>query len=394
VRLFISTGEVSGDLQGALLVQSLRRQTAALGIDLEILALGGDRMAAAGATLLGNTTAIGSIGLFESLPYVLPTYWAQQRAKRHLRAYPPDGVVMIDYLAPNVTIGRFLQQHLPAVPITYYIAPQEWVWSFGSANTRRLVAMTDQMLAVFPEEARYYARHGATVQYVGHPLVDQAQSFPSRAQARTDLGIREDAVAIALLPASRRQELTYILPVMCQAAAQIQYKLPQAHFWISLSMEAFRQPIEAAIRQYGLRATLVSGRSPTVIAASDLAITKSGTVNLEIALMDVPQVVVYRVSPLTAWVARHLLKFSIPFMSPVNLLVMRGIVPEFLQERATPSAITQVAMELLLSAERRQHLQHDYQDLRQAMGEPGVCDRAAAAILDSMIHSSNSALSS
>ena len=168
---------------------------------------------------------------------------------------------------------------------------------------------------------------------------------------------------------------------MFEAAQQIQTKLPQVHFWIPLSLEIYRQPIEQAIQRYGLRATLVSEKTQEVLAAADLAITKSGTVNLEIALLNVPQVVLYRVSPLTAWIVRTFLKFSIPFMSPPNLVEMKPIVPELLQEQATPENIQQTALELLLNPIRRQQIMSDYQKMRQSLGEVGVCDRAAQEIL-------------
>ena len=126
VRVFISTGEVSGDLQGALLIQALQRRAEKLGMVLEILALGGDRMEEAGAKLLGHTSAIGSIGLLESLPYILPTLKVQQQAKQYLKTHPPDVVVLIDYMTPNVAFCSYLPKHLPQVPVVYFIAPQEW----------------------------------------------------------------------------------------------------------------------------------------------------------------------------------------------------------------------------------------------------------------------------
>ena len=390
VRIFISTGEVSGDLQGALLVTALQRQAQASGLELEILALGGDRMAQAGATLLGNTTGIGSVGLVESLPYIWPTLQIQRRAKQYLRQHPPDLVVLIDYLGPNIGLGNFVRQYLPKVPIAYFIAPQEWVWSLNNRNTTQVVGISDRILAIFPEEARYYEQHGAKVTWVGHPLVDRVQSAPDRATARAALKIPDEQLAIALFPASRRQEVKYLLPVIFAAAQQIQAQLPQVHFWIPLSLEAYRQPIEQAIQQYGLRATLVtatpnqtgsSTQTLQAIAAADLAIGKSGTVNLEIALLNVPQVVLYRVGTVTAWIARHLLKFSIPFMSPPNLVEMKPIVPEFLQDAATPENIAQAALELLLNPEQRQQTLQGYQMMQQALGEVGVCDRAAQEIL-------------
>lgn len=381
MRVFISTGEVSGDLQGSLLIAALQRQAVQAGFELEIVALGGEKMAAAGAHLLGDTSSIGSMGLFESLPYILPTIQVQRKAIAFLKANPPDVVVLIDYMAPNLGIGTYIEKHLPQLPIVYYIAPQEWVWSVGLRNTNRVVSFTDKLLAIFSEEARYYQENGAKVTWVGHPLVDRMQNAPSREAARAKLGIADEQIAIALLPASRRQELKYLLPVIFQAAQNIQAKLPEVHFWIPLSLEIYRENIEKAIQHYQLRATVVSGQQQDVMAAADLAITKSGTVNLELSLLNVPQVVTYRLHPVTAWIARNILKGSIPFASPTNLVVMREIVPEFLQERATPENLTQAAMELLLNPERKQQTLIDYQEMRSCLGEVGVCDRAASEIL-------------
>jgi lipid-A-disaccharide synthase len=292
-------------------------------------------------------------------------------------------------MGPNLGIGTYMQQHLPNVPVAYYIAPQEWVWSISLRNTSRIVGFTDKLLAIFPEEARYFRNNGANVSWVGHPLVDRMQAVPSREEARNKLGIIPEQKAIALLPASRWQELKYLLPVIFEAAQTIQTQLPEAHFWIPLSLEVYRQPIEEAIKLYGLRATVVSGQQKEIFAAADLAITKSGTVNLELALLNVPQVVVYRLNPFTVWIARKILKGSIPFASPTNLVVMKAIVPELLQEDATPENITQAAMELLLNSQRRSQTLADYQQMRQCLGELGVCDRAAQEILQMLKHRSN-----
>lgn len=381
MRIFISTGEVSGDLQGSLLIAALHRQAIAAGLTLEIVALGGEKMAQAGATILGNTSSIGSMGLIESLPYVIPTLRVQRQAIAYLEKNPPDLVVLIDYLGPNLGIGTYMRKNLPDVPVAYYIAPQEWVWSMSFQNTNRIVGFTDKLLAIFPEEARYYQEHGANVSWVGHPLIDRMANAPSRETAREKLGIKTEEIAIALLPASRHQELKYLLPVIFQAAQNIQSKLPNVHFWIPLSLEVFRKPITAAIKEYGLNATIVLGQQQDIFASADFAITKSGTVNLELALLNIPQIVVYRLHPLTAWIARNILKGSIPFASPVNLVVMREIVPEFLQEQATPENITQAAMELLLNPKNRENTLENYQQMRDSLGELGVCDRTAKEIL-------------
>jgi len=172
-RIFISTGEVSGDLQGALLVEALYQVAADRDIDLEIYALGGERMGQAGAKLLGDTTALGSVGVFEAIPYILPTLQLQKRVRADLLKYPPDLAVLIDYMTPNLKIGRDLRRFFPGVPVVYYIAPQQWVWAFSQKDTKQIVGNSDRMLAIFQDEANYFRRFGADVKWVGHPLVDR-----------------------------------------------------------------------------------------------------------------------------------------------------------------------------------------------------------------------------
>ncbi|NES99369.1 MAG: lipid-A-disaccharide synthase [Sphaerospermopsis sp. SIO1G2] len=382
MRIFISTGEVSGDLQGALLIQSLQKQAEKINIELDIVALGGEQMAAAGAKIIGDTSGIGSMGIIEALPYFLPTIQVQNRAIAYLKDNPPDIIVLIDYMTPNIAIGGYMEKYFPNVPVVYYIAPQEWVWSMSLERTQKIVSFTDKLLAIFPEEARYYQSKGANVNWVGHPLVDKMTQAPSRETAREILGIKADEIAIALLPASRGQELKYLLPIIFQAAKNIQDKLEDVSFWIPLSLEKFRDQITKSIQDYGLNAKIISDQKQSVLAAADFAITKSGTVNLELALLNVPQVVVYRLHPFTAWIGRKILKGSIPFASPVNLVVMDEIVPELLQEQATEENITQAAMEILVNSEKREETLINYQKMRQILGELGVCDRAAKEILE------------
>lgn len=383
MRIFISTGEVSGDLQGAILVAALFRQAKATNLNLEIVALGGEQMVQQGAKLIENTSAIGSVGILESLPLVLPTWRVQRQAKAYLNSHPPDLVVLIDYLGPNLAIGRYLRQKYPHVPIIYYIAPQAWVWSPNNADTKEIAKVTDHLLAIFPEEARFFADQGVKVTWVGHPLLDRLANSPSREMARQNLGIDAQTTVITLFPASRQQEIKYVLPVMFAAAKVIQDRLREPlEYLIPLSLPKYAAAIEQAIATYGLKARIIRESSLTAIAAADLAITKSGTVNLEIALLNVPQVVLYRVSPLTMWVARNLLRFSIPFMSPPNLVMNRAIVPELLQEKASCEGIVTEALAILTNPAKIKQIKADYQVMATSLGEVGVGDRAAVAILN------------
>jgi lipid-A-disaccharide synthase len=391
VRLLISTGEVSGDLQGGLLIEALRQEADHRQIELEVVALGGRRMGAAGAELLADTAGLGAIGLWEALPLVLPTLRLQARLRRWLRRSPPDGVVLIDYMGANVSLGRRLRRSHPKLPILYYIAPQEWAWRMGEGGTTRLIGFTDRILAIFPEEARFYGERGAPVTWVGHPLLDTLGQPPTRQQARAELGLPAEVPVLLLLPASRQQELRYLLPAMAQAVALLQQRHPGLEVLVPAGLAGFEACLEPVLAEAGVRARVVAADQadrlrPLLCAAADVALTKSGTANLELALRGVPQVTGYRVSRPTAFLARHLLRFSVPHISPVNLVLQERLVPELLQDDLTPEAIVAAVDPLLDPASAdRQRILEGYGRLREALGEPGVTRRAAAAILDHVI---------
>jgi lipid-A-disaccharide synthase len=390
LRLLVSTGEVSGDLQGSLLVLALRREARRRGLALEIVALGGERMQRAGAHLLANTMRMGAIGLWEAVPFLLPTMRLQRRLKRWFEQQLPDGVVLIDYMGPNVSLGLSLKRRYPQVPITYYIAPQEWAFKFGTEGRTNLIRFTNQILAIFQEEARYYRCRGADVTYVGHPLLDTVGTTPDRRTARRELGLREQGPVLLLMPASRRQELRYMLPRIVAAAAALQRLDPSLQVVVAAGLPGFETRLSQQLRLAGVQAKVIPAADadrlkPALCAAADLALAKSGTVNLELALRGVPQVVVYRVSWLTAFVARHLLRFSVPHISPVNLVLGERLLPELLQEDLQPEAIVRCALPLLDSTSpERATMLDGYGRLSRELGEPGVTDRAAMAILDQL----------
>jgi lipid-A-disaccharide synthase len=394
VRLLVSTGEVSGDLQGSLLIKALHLEARSRQIPLQVVALGGRRMQAAGAELLADTATMGAIGLWEVLPFVLPTLKLQRVLRRWLVDTPPDGVVLIDYMGANVSLGRQVKRRHPHIPIFYYIAPQEWAFRLGERGTTQLIGFTDQILAIFPEEARFYGGRGAPVTWVGHPLIDTLGEQPSRQEARQQLGLDPDVPVLLLLPASRRQELRYLLPPMARGLALLQATNPRLEVLVSAGQRGFEKPIAAVMAEAGVRCRVIANDEadklkPQLCAAADVALTKSGTANLELALRAVPQVTGYRVSRPTAFVARHLLHFNVPHISPVNLVLNERLVPELLQDGLTPEAIAAALEPLLIPGNLERKLQLDgYQRLRKSLGEPGVTQRAASAILDRVIQHS------
>jgi len=272
VRLLVSTGEVSGDLQGSLLIQALHQEAGERGLALEVVALGGERMRRAGASLLADTVALGAIGLWEALPLVLPTLRLQRRLRRWLNSHPPDGAVLIDYMGANLSLGLRLRRRFPPT---------------------RLLGFTDRILAIFPEEARFYGDRGAAVTWVGHPLLDTLSELPDRGQARRELGLQPDERLLLLLPASRQQELRYLLPPLAAAAALLQRRCPGLRVIVPAGQSAFEPILATLLARAGVEATVLPAveadrMRPLLCAAADLALNKSGTVNLELALRGVP----------------------------------------------------------------------------------------------------------
>ncbi len=380
-QIFIHTGEVSGDLQGGLLTHALYRQAQKRGLNLSVLGVGGHCMEEAGAKILVDTVRLSAIGLLEALPMYKKGREAQKQVNQYLLDNPPDLLVLLDYMGPNIPVGKFMRKHMPEVPIAYYIAPQQWVFS-TKTDTQNILDVSDKLLAIFPEEAKYYEKAGANVRWVGHPLVDILAEPMAKAEARAALQIDANEQIVTLLPASRQQELKYIMPRMFEAASKIQQE-QDVKFLVPVSLPDFKELIAEAVDEYGLNARLLDkSKGQTAIAAADLVINKSGTANLEVALMNVPQVVTYRLSNLTGFIAKYIVRFTGDYVSPVNLMENQPIVPELLQWDATPEKISRAALELLTNEGKRQQMLAGYAQMRAAMGAVGVCDRAANEILD------------
>ncbi len=387
IRLLISTGEVSGDLQGSLLIQGLKREAKRRSLSIEIFALGGPRMNLEGANLIADTAPLGAIGLWEALPLVIPTLRVQSKLDKALRSSPPDVVILIDYMGANIRLGNKLRKELPNVPIVYYIAPQEWAWRLGDGGTTDLISFTNKILAIFQEEADFYKKKGGNVSWVGHPMIDTFTSLPSRSEALNKLGLDSNQKLLLLLPASRKQELRYIMPVLSDAAKTLQNNDPNIQVLVPAGLEKFEIPLQKALDEAGVVGRIISSNDfnklrPFLFAAADLALSKSGTVNMELALNGVPQVVGYKVSRVTAFIARNILNFKVDHISPVNLLLRERLVPELVQDEFNPESIVNMANRLLYDANQRSGMLEGYSRLRSHLGAPGVTDRAAKEILN------------
>ena len=390
MKLLISTGEVSGDLQGSLLINALKTNAEKRKIELEIIALGGERMQEAGAQLISNTSSIGAIGFLEALPYVLPTLNAQSKIDNYLSSSPPDAVVLIDYMGPNIRLGLKVKKKFPNIPIIYYIAPQEWAWRLGDSGTTDLISFTDKILAIFEEEAKFYSNKGGNVKFVGHPMLDFYRNIPTREESFRRIGLTSDQKLLLIIPASRKQELKYILPTLLKAAKLLQEKDPSITVLIPSGLNEFNELLNNSLKEYALSGRIILSNEvddlkPFLFSAAHLALAKSGTINMELALNSVPQIVGYKVSRVTAFFARYLLRFNVKYISPVNLLLNKMLIPEFIQEDFKADKIFNAALKILEDNSTKEDIKLGYERLKDKLGKPGVTDRASKDILDLLI---------
>ena len=390
MKLLISTGEVSGDLQGSLLINALKTNAEKRKIELEIIALGGERMQEAGAKLISNTSSIGAIGFLEALPYVLPTLNAQSKIDNYLSSSPPDAVVLIDYMGPNIRLGLKVKKKFPNIPIIYYIAPQEWAWRLGDSGTTDLISFTDKILAIFEEEAKFYSNKGGNVKFVGHPMLDFYRNIPTREESFRRIGLTSDQKLLLIIPASRKQELKYILPTLLKAAKLLQEKDPSITVLIPSGLNEFNELLNNSLKEFALSGRIILSNEvddlkPFLFSAAHLALAKSGTINMELALNSVPQIVGYKVSRVTAFFARYLLRFNVKYISPVNLLLNKMLIPEFIQEDFKADKIFNAALKILEDNSTKEDIKLGYERLKDKLGKPGVTDRASKDILDLLI---------
>ena len=389
-KIFISTGEVSGDLHGSLLSKALFDEAGKKSLDLEICGLGGERMKKEGVKVLQDTTSISAIGIWEALPLILPTIRIQRRFYKLLKKYPPDCLILIDYMGPNINIGTKLKRSRNNIPIYYYIAPQEWAWRVGNNSTTNLINFSDKIFAIFKQEANFYKRRGGNVFWVGHPMIDLTKKLPSKKDSRTILKLRENQNILLLMPASRPQELKYVLPTFLKTAKKLQLRYPSLIVYIPSCRRNFDEKFRKGLEKYEIKGKVISQQDdaeliPYIYSLAKLALCKSGTVNMELALYGIPQIIGYKVSRVTAFIAKRILNFKVRFISPVNLLMKKFIIPEFVQKNFIEEKIFYKACRLLDLTSEKAKIKKGYTLLKKELGEEGVVDRAAKEIINSII---------
>jgi len=375
LRIFISAGDISGDRQAAALVNELRH----LRSGLEFVAIGGSQLEKAGAELWLDSRGAAVMGLAAALgklPAFLPRYW---QIKKRLRRETPDVAVLVDWGGVNVRLARLLR--LLKVPTLYYFPPRSW-----DRHARREIAdLVDAIATPFPWSKHILSGASAQVEWVGHPLVEQVQPRMSKAEAAAAFALDLDRPIVSLLPGSRKAEVSHCLPVLLQAAKQIDQQLPGTQFLLAASETAYRMypKLEETLKDHGLKGIVLKGMNYDALQCAQAAAIVSGTVTLEIALLGLPMVVFYRAGWLTFLeykimsALQHITFFSIP-----NLIAERPIVMELAQSQAGAKNIAGEIVSLLTDNARRQTMQEELAAISRQLGAPGAARRTADMVLD------------
>ncbi len=368
--VLIVAAEASADLHAARALEELRT----LRPGLQAFGVGGPRLRAAGLEALYPAEDLNVMGIAEVLPKI-PRILAVMRGLREAAERRRPGVaLLVDSPDFNLRLARHLKRQ--GVKVVYYVSPMIWAWRRGRA--RKIAKVVDRMLCILPFEERFYEGTGVSARFVGHPFAER--SLPADAATyKRSLGVGEGRTTIALLPGSRASEVGRMFRPMLEAAERIKARHPDAQFLVAVAPTLREEDLRPALQEHaGLDVRLVPGRTDDVVGASDAAIVKSGTSTLETALMQRPMVVVYKMAWLSYWVGRLLVRMS--HFALVNILAGRTVVPELLQQEASPERMA-LEIERLLSDPGARRAQLDgIAEVRRSLGEPGAAHRVAEEV--------------
>jgi lipid-A-disaccharide synthase len=373
-RVLLVAGEASGDLHGADLVAALRARVP----DAEIYGVGGEHLREAGMTTLADTGEITTMGIVETVGRLRALVALYRRLVRELAETRPALCILIDFPEFNLRLARAAKSL--GVPVLYYIGPQVWAWRRGRA--RKIAHLVDRLAVVFPFEPSLYAGHGGDVEFVGHPLLDRVRATRSREETLRAHGLDPDRRTVLVLPGSRAKEIDYILPELL-GAVRILAAEGDRQFVLARATTVSAAQVTAELERAGVSMPVVAGETYDLMAAADLALVASGTATLECALLETPMVIVYRVSTLTAAVARVLVR-GVRHVGMPNVIAGREVVPELLQEKATARGIAAAARTLLGDDRRLERVVSDLRNVRAQLGGGGAARRAAGIAAEMM----------
>jgi lipid-A-disaccharide synthase len=369
-KIMIIAGEASGDMHGASLIRAIKKRSP----DAFVFGVGAHAMQSEGAHILVDSRELSVVGLTEVISKLPTIYRAMGVVKKALQRLQPNLLILIDFPDFNFRVAAAAEKL--KIPVLYYISPQIWAWR--QRRVKKIKRMVDHMAVIFPLEAAFYRKHRVPVTFVGHPLLDRIPPPTVQPSKRSD----PEKPVIGLLPGSREKEVATLLPVMLRAAQRIHRSLPSAKFLVSCSTSIEENLLKDILRQYAgsLEVTIVNGPVKPIFKESCVLLGASGTVTLEAALHGTPTIIVYKVSPLSYWLGKRLIK--VDYIGIVNLIAKKLLMPELIQEDASPHTIAETAIRMVKEPEKLKRLEKELTGVRDLLGGAGASDRVAGIAFD------------
>ena len=371
-RVMIIAGEASGDLHAAKLVREVKEKNS----DISFYGIGGKNMSEAGVETLVDSAELAVVGLIEVLAHWNTISGALKKMQHLLRTDPPDLLVLTDYPDFNLRLAKTAKEC--GVKVLYYISPQVWAWR--QKRVFKIRKLVDMMAVVFPFEETFYKQYNVPVRFVGHPLVDEIHVSSDQKTLRDEFFLDNEKPVIGLFPGSRHSEIKRLLPIIVDSAKQIIKDKPDAQFVIPVASTLKEDDILPYFEDIELDIRIISHRSHDVMQVCDAVITVSGTVTLELALLQIPMVVINKISKLSYFLVTRTLK--IDHVALCNIVANKRVVPELIQSDATVDNITKELLTLLDNPEKRNKIISEFSQLEEKLSNKEAKTELSDLLLD------------
>ncbi|MBW1737339.1 MAG: lipid-A-disaccharide synthase [Deltaproteobacteria bacterium] len=370
----IVAGEASADLHGSNLVKAMKQ----LAPGIVFWGVGGKNMEQAGVKILFSSSDMAVVGITEVFRKLRTIARASGRLKHILRSKRPDLLILIDYPDFNIHIARTAKRF--QVPVLYYISPQVWAWRRG--RVRKIARRIDRMAVILPFEKTFYGKRGVSVDYVGHPLLDALPEEVDKQQVGVELGLEQGYPVVGLLPGSRKEEIRNLLPVMVKSVQILGRRYPKIRCRLSLAPTIEARFVQSFTENSSVEIEVIPGGTYETLGNCHVALVASGTATLETALMGVPMVIAYKVSPFSYWVGRIVVR--VPYIGLVNLVAGEEVVPELIQDKVVPDRLAHEALTILEDPGIRENMIKKLKGIKERLGRLGASEATAKIALEMM----------
>lgn len=372
LTVMFSAGESSGEQHAANMFLELKKQHP----DIKGIGMGGAKMARAGIDICYDSANIAVIGVVEVLKHYGEIRRALKIMQQLLDKERPDLLVCVDYKEFNFKLARYAKR--TGIKVLFYVSPQVWAWRPG--RVKAYGEVIDMMAVIFPFETAYYDAENVPVRYVGHPSVDKVHPLHTRTEDLVSYKLNKNNPVVGLLPGSRANEIKRMLPVMLSAAEQLQVSFPGIQFVLPQADSISDALLQAYLKSSNINVTVVKNQPYDVIQCCDAVMTTSGTATLEISLLTVPMVIVYKLAPSTYWLGRWLV--NIPFIGLPNIVAGKAIVKELIQQEATPKNLAAEVRRILSDDQYAAQMRENLSQVKQLLGQGGGSKNMANLALE------------